>query len=314
MTGSIRSWEPARRVWLQTLVDAHLSADAPAVTSFQSSGPWPRVSIIIPSLNQGRFLAAALRSIVNQGYPNTEIVVVDAGSMDETEAVVESFGSAVTTWISEPDQGQSDALNKGFALATGEIFGSLGADDAYLPGAFFVAAEAIRTTGASVVYGDQVEIDVDGQVLEEHLAMGFNRVQFMVEGFTLWTQSLFWTRRAHERAGPFDVELHRTMDSDFIFRLSADGGGRTFTRVAVPMGCFRRHPDQKTQGFDDGARAEGRRIAERNGVPWIHGPVGRALRLPYRGRRAWWYWRRGGLGYALHRFGRNRRSTGGGEG
>lgn len=125
-------------------------------------------------------------------------------------------------------------------------------------------------------------------------------MHLLVEGFFLNAQALFWSRRAHDIIGPFDEELQHTMDYDLIMRLA---GVARFLRVDVPLGSFRRHPAQKTQGGYDVVQREQLRVSQRLGASWRHGPGGRLLRYVFRVRRGWWYWRRGGAAYVLDRLG-----------
>src|SRR5690606_17858667 len=102
---------------------------------------WPRITLVTPSYNQGRFIEATLRSVVRQGYPNLEWLVYDAVSHDESVRHIQRYAAWMTAWTSEPDRGQSHALNKGFARATGDILGWLNSDDLLLPGALARVAE-----------------------------------------------------------------------------------------------------------------------------------------------------------------------------
>lgn len=113
--------------------------------------PWPLISIVTPSYNQGPFLERAIRSVLLQGYPRLEFIVMDGGSSDESAAILSRYEGWLTHWRSEPDDGPADALNKGFALATGDIFGFLNADDFYLPGSLEKIARAFAAQPAADV-------------------------------------------------------------------------------------------------------------------------------------------------------------------
>src|SRR5215213_6927220 len=120
----------------------------------------PKVSIIIPSFNQGQFLEATIRSALEQDYPNTEFIVVDGGSKDNSVEIIKKYQDRFSWWVSEKDKGHADALNKGFSHATGDIMAWLNSDDIYLPGAISEAASILQSrTDVGMVYGDADLID-----------------------------------------------------------------------------------------------------------------------------------------------------------
>lgn len=206
-----------------------------------------RFSIVIPSLNQGRFIGDALRSIAGQNYPTVEVIVRDGGSTDDTAQVVKGFGPLVTHFVSERDTGQSDALNKGFAQVTGDIFGWMNADDHYLPGAFAEAARIFEANPAvTVVYGNWVTINEAGHPVRSHYALKARTPHFSYENLDSYNQALFWRREAHERFGRFDEYLHRLMDDDLILALLLNEGPKRFRRTDAFLGAFRVHESQKT--------------------------------------------------------------------
>src|SRR5207253_836839 len=124
----------------------------------------PLVSIITPSYNQGRFIRATIESVLGQDYPNIEYIIMDGGSKDETASIAREYSRRLT-FISERDRGQSDAINKGFRMARGEIVSWLNSDDIILPGAVRSAVEAFeRVPSAGAVYGDGYLIDLVGNV------------------------------------------------------------------------------------------------------------------------------------------------------
>lgn len=273
------------RALLQELVD---SCVAP------SSAPHlPRVSVVVPSFNQARYLPRTIRSLVNQNYPNLEIIVVDGDSTDGTLSVLRDLSPHLAYWVSEPDGGQSDALNKGFMRATGEIFGWMNADDLYLPGAVARAASLLSARpDVDLVFGDHVEIDEADQVLQRVFSFPASRGQLAYEGFFANAQSMFWRSDLHRRAGPFDVGLHRTMDYDMMLRF-VDAAEGALLHLPEPLGCFRRHDEQKTRVLDETVQREHREIASRL-IPHKYTRLGGLLRRLYRVRRLYWYWRRGG--------------------
>lgn len=181
------------------------------------------VSVVTPSLNQAQYLPEAIESVRAQTHPEVEHVVVDGGSTDETLGILERYEHL--RWVSEPDRGQSHALNKGFALARGEIFGWLNADDLYEPEAVAEGVDALETTGAGLVYADVTRVD------DDHVNPRRIRSR---PTFDLWTElnlgggiyspSVFFTREAFEAVGGVDEGLHLTMDYDLWLRI-----GKRFT-------------------------------------------------------------------------------------
>ena len=124
----------------------------------------PLFSIVTPSYNQGRFLEATLRSVLEQDYPNIEYLVVDGASTDDSVDIIRRYADRLTWWVSEKDAGQSEAINKGLRRVRGEFVGWLNSDDVYLPGAVSAAMAAFRSSpAAAVVYGDALAIDADGR-------------------------------------------------------------------------------------------------------------------------------------------------------
>ena len=200
------------------------------------------VSIVTPSLDQGRYVREAIESVRAQTYSPIEHIVVDGGSTDGTLEILGEYEGL--RWVSEPDGGQSHALNKGFALATGEILGWLNADDAYEPGAVAAAVEALRSAGAGLVYADVTRVDDDG--------VNPRRIRSRPE-FDLWTElnlgcgiyspAVFFTRDALESAGGIDESLHLTMDYDLWLRI---GMRFPVRHVDAVWAIQRRHEEAKS--------------------------------------------------------------------
>jgi glycosyltransferase involved in cell wall biosynthesis len=124
-----------------------------------------KISVITPSLNQGKYIEECILSVLNQGYDNFDHIIIDGGSTDNTLTVLRKYKHLI--WVSEPDEGQSDAINKGFKMASGEIIGWLNADDRYLPGTFHSVAEYMsRWPDVDLIYGDYRWIDAEGRVIK----------------------------------------------------------------------------------------------------------------------------------------------------
>jgi glycosyltransferase involved in cell wall biosynthesis len=186
-----------------------------------AAGDQPLVSIITPSFNQSTFLAAAIDSVLGQEYPQIEYLVVDGGSTDDSLGVLRSYGARVR-WLSEPDGGQADAINKGVALTRGELVAWLNADDVYAPGAIarMVAAAQSRPR-AALVYGQAEFIDRAGRVLGPcpqvqpfNLDRLIHYLDFIVQPATLFRRDAFLA------VGGLDAGLHYCLDYDLWIKLS----------------------------------------------------------------------------------------------
>ena len=275
---------------------------APRHERIRSATQKHRVSVVVPSFNQIDFLPRTLNCLLNQSYQDLEIIVIDGGSSDGSVDVIRDYSQHLAYWSTEPDEGQSDALNKGFAKATGDILCWLNADDLLLPDAVDHAVGQLQTHPlALIVYGDWLNIDEADHLVRYEYAFGPSLGQLSFEGFFANAQSMFWRSSLHERFGQFDVELHRTMDYDMILRFMQLGGKEAFLRVDRPYGAFRRHGGQKTQGFDNAVKSEREHIANRYGITAHDSLKGRFLRPIYRARRAYWYLRRGGPELVMRR-------------
>jgi glycosyltransferase involved in cell wall biosynthesis len=256
----------------------------------------------MPSFNQRQYIERSILSVLNQNYPNLELIIIDGGSSDGTVDVIKKYGRFIAHWVSEPDNGQSCALNRGFARATGEIFGWLNSDDLYLPGALHYAEAALSSHAQKgIVHGDWLSIDGDDRVIAYEYSFDFNVNHFKYEGFHLNAQSMFWRREVHGRFGQFHEDLKNTMDYQMLVAFGINEGNQSFYRLPVALGCFRRYEGQKTAGFDSHVLSEHQRIAARYGFSDKYRWTGQLKRLGYRFRRAFWYVKRGGMRYCWAR-------------
>ena len=221
----------------------------------------PLVSIVSPSLNQGRWIRTAIESVRAQTYPRVEHVVVDGGSTDDTLEIlrnVEGF-----RWISEPDRGQSHALNKGFALAHGEILGWLNADDAYEPAAVAAGVAALRESGVGLAYADVTRVNDDGvNPRRIRSRPGWDLWTEVNEGCGIYSPSVFFTRNAFEAVGGIDESLHLTMDYDLWLRI---GGRFGAVHVDDVWSVQRIHDDAKTMRRYEDFWPERLRVSRRHG-------------------------------------------------
>lgn len=208
----------------------------------------PLFSIVIPTLNQGAFIEDTLLSILWQGYDNVEIIVVDGGSTDDTPAVLERYRPWISVLISEPDRGQSDAINKGFRRASGTILAWLNSDDFYLPGAFdTVLACFSAQPGGRWVIGSGDIISADQHFLRHVPAReGSKETMLAIEnGCFLLQQSCFWSASLwQEVGGQVDESLSLLMDYDLWWRFSQHCSGIV---TQEKLGAMRYYPTVKTR-------------------------------------------------------------------
>jgi hypothetical protein len=205
----------------------------------------PAISLVTPSYEQGRYLERTLYSVLGQGYPKLEYVVQDGGSGDETREVLERFGGALTDWASEPDEGQADAINRGFARTTGEIMAYLNSDDLLLPGSLaYVGRYFAAHPRVDVVYGHRVLIDEHDRQIGRWTLPRHDDATLALTDYVP-QETLFWRREAWERAGgAIDTSLRFAIDWDLLLRLRE--AGAQMVRLPRYLGAFRVHPEQKT--------------------------------------------------------------------
>jgi len=205
---------------------------------------WPRLSIITPSFNQAPFLEATLRSVLDQGYPNLEYLVIDGGSTDGSVEIIRRYADRLAYWVSEPDSGQAHAINKGLARATGEIVAWINSDDTYLPGAFRAQVGYLCAhPEVDVVYGDCVYTNAEGEILHTALARPFSWIELL--RFTIPRQpTVFLRSTALKRAGELDHSYHFAMDAEYWLRLHAVGAHFAYNPQSIAT--YRLHGSSKT--------------------------------------------------------------------
>ena len=221
-----------------------------------------RISIVTPSFNQGSFIERAITSVLDQDYPDLEYIVVDGGSRDGSVETIKKYGSRLSYWVSEPDRGQSDAINKGLDRSTGEILGWLNSDDAYQRGALLRVGVFFRDhPEADVVYGDAYIVDEEDQVIEPLKSVRFSRRAAVYGGLNLTQPSMFWRRDLFLRVGPLDISLYYGMDDDLWLRFLQHDA--KFVYLPSPLSRSRQHPESKTVKDPEAARDEDREVVYR---------------------------------------------------
>ena len=196
----------------------------------------PRISIVTISFNQARFLGAAIASVLDQGYPNLDYIVVDPGSTDGSREIVAKFGDRLTT-ILDPDDGPADGLNRGFARATGEIFGFINADDLLLPGALAHVAAHFAEPLVDVICGNGVMIDGAGVMTRPLETSRFSRAAFGHGAMTFVQQANFFRRGAFEQVGGFNAANRTCWDAELLVDMAV--AGARIVNVPDRLGAFR---------------------------------------------------------------------------
>lgn len=215
---------------------------------------WPRITMVTPSYNQGRYLEQALRSVLLQDYPNLEYIVMDGGSDDQSVALLERYGSHLAHWQSARDRGQADAIASGFERATGEIGGWLNSDDILLPGALrHVARQFVRRREVDVVYGNRLVIDGNGAVVGRHVWPWFLSRHHWARGQPLAQECCFWRADVYRRAGGIDRTKFFVMDYDLFYRMWEIG---RFRKTSAHLGALRVHEGTKNARHADVWRRE----------------------------------------------------------
>ena len=260
-----------------------------------------KISIVMPSYNQVDFIERSILSVLNQNYPNIELIIIDGGSTDGTVEIIKKYEQYIAFWISEKDQGQSDALNKGFKHCTGSIYGFLNSDDVYLQDAFKYSSLVLeKNLDKKVVFGDWLCLDKKDGIIDYNQAFDFNLNHFKYEGFHLSATSMFWRSEVHKRFSGFDNNLYYTMDYQLILEFGINEGEHSFKRVPKVLAGFRRYEGQKTSGnMDPGVIEEHKLMAGRYKYSDKYKFIGKCKRFYFRMRRAWWYTKRCGLSYLI---------------
>lgn len=224
---------------------------------------YTRISIVMPSYNQAPFIERSILSVLNQNYPNLQFIIMDGGSTDGSVDIIRKY-ERYLTWRSEPDRGQSDAINKALMLADGELVGWQNSDDIYFPGAFHRIHEISRRLPRAVLYsGSVARIDRDDHVVHISKFCRPSVLRLLHEGFVMSSQGVFWRRAVQSVTGLYDINLHHGMDADFWLRVLAQG--RAEFRPEL-VGGFRVHDGTKTSEAGDRGTAEMSSIRKRYGV------------------------------------------------
>jgi glycosyltransferase involved in cell wall biosynthesis len=212
---------------------------------------WPRISVVTPSFNQGRFIEETLRSILLQGYPNLEYFVLDGGSTDGTVEIIKKYSHWLTYWKSEPDGGQSAAVNRGLVMASGDLATWINSDDMLCKNALVEQVVQNGSAANTVYVGNCLRMDVNGKILSSHRGR-VHSLEDLLRVKTVWRArshiiqpEVLFPRKLALAVGALDCDNHFTMDYELWGKFLM--AGARFEYTGIPFGMFRRHVNQKIQ-------------------------------------------------------------------
>jgi glycosyltransferase involved in cell wall biosynthesis len=249
------------------------------LVSFNHGSNPPLISIVTPSFNQVNFIYEALESIRIQDYSNHEHLIIDGMSTDGTVELLRNYSNSSEKdkvfWLSEKDRGQSEALNKGFRRAKGDIIGWLNSDDRYLPGCFAQVVEAFeQNPDVDIIYGDYRIVDESGSVIQIKHEIEFSKFILLYHRVLyIPTTSTFFRRRVFRENNWLEESLQYAMDLELFIRLATKG--YRFKHIPKVLADFRLQPASKTCSSPDGQRREHRQIVYSIAPPFCR------LRTPF---------------------------------
>jgi glycosyltransferase involved in cell wall biosynthesis len=222
----------------------------------------PRISVITPSFNQGRFMEEMIHSLAAQQWPDLEFIIIDGGSTDETLEIIRRHERRLAYWVSEPDRGQADAINKGLRKATGDIVTSFSADDVYAEGILVAVADAWRRNPRAIYAASVANFYSRGRetLIRPH-GLSFDNVVQYWKRRSLWhNPGLFWSRAAVDDIGELDASLTHAFDYDYLARALQHFPVEYVDRVAAG---FRLHRESKTISQSEQMMAETAAVSRR---------------------------------------------------
>ena len=250
-----------------------MPADLPPPPAGKTGWPWdappprsieaiPRISIIIPSLNQGRFIEEAIRSVLSQQWPDLELIIIDAASTDNTVAIIRKYERSIAYWLSEHDAGQAEAINKGLAKATGDIVAWFSADDFFVDGIFEAVAEAWTRNPRAIYAAPVANFYRRGRetLIRPHDLTLENVIQYWQKRSQWHDPGLFWSRSVVDAVGIVDTSLHYSHDYDYLVRALQHASVEYVDHIAAG---FRLHRDSKTISQTEKMMAETAAVSRR---------------------------------------------------
>lgn len=219
----------------------------------------PKLSVITASYNQAAFLERTILSVINQSYNNYELIIIDGGSTDGSVDIIKKYEKQIVYWVSESDEGQTNAINKGFKKATGDFVCFQNSDDIFLPDAFEEFVKSInRYSQYDLFYADIKHIDKDDNVLDIHKLMPVNYFSQLFRGPFIHNQACFWRREIFDKVGYLDESYQFDLDYEFFTRVLYNR--YRAKHISKYLGALRYHEDTKTSNLRDVNILEKRRV------------------------------------------------------
>lgn len=205
----------------------------------------PKITIVTPSYNQGQFIEETIISVIGQNYPNLEYIIMDGGSTDNTVEIIKKYEEHLYYWVSEKDGGQSEAINKGFKMCSGDILGWLNSDDLYMPGSLSYISENINTDSSALYFGNCIHfketeklMSNGSDVVTSQSCKKLTDMDYIVQ------PSAFWTRKTWNRVGELREDLHYAFDWEWFIR--AELSDINLISIAKCLSLYRFHSQHKT--------------------------------------------------------------------
>lgn len=203
-----------------------------------------KISVITPSYNQGQYLEETIQSVLNQKYPNLEYIIMDGGSTDNSVEIIKKYESQLVHWESKPDGGQSDAINKGFNMATGDILAWLNSDDYYLPDTLHQVSDLFSGDELKIVFGECALYHEKTGKIKDSKVFEYAKTHNIEFSDYLIQPSSFWTKKTWEQVGELNEKLTYTFDWEWYIRARREGVH--FQAVDKTWSVYRYHDQHKT--------------------------------------------------------------------